>query len=102
MSGGKHREKGHRTERKLLNFIERFVFIPSAPLSRDCGNINSYVHGRDATPLIGEARMNGVSFKTLEDWYGKNGIHFLNGNHKSPVVVLPWETWIVLLKRSQP
>jgi Holliday junction resolvase len=111
MSGAKHRQKGDRVEREFVELHRALgVHTERVPLSgaslyqENGGDIDIYVHGRDAAPIIGEvkARKNGAGFKTLEGWLGENDIPFLKRNNASPMVVLPWETWAGLLKRGQP
>jgi hypothetical protein len=102
MSGAKHRQKGDRAEREI---VERHVALgihcERYPLSgasrfRDSGHdVDVYVLGRDTAPMVGEvkARKNGSGFAQLEKWLGEYQILFLRRNHADPLVVLPWSTY---------
>lgn len=111
MSGARHRQKGDRVEREIVALhVELGIHSERIPLSGasryqgNGGDIDVYVHGRAAAPIIGEvkARKDGSGFKTLEDWLGDNDILFLKRSNATPLVVLPWETWAALLKRGRP
>jgi hypothetical protein len=107
MSGAKHRQKGDRAEREI---VERHVTLgihcERYPLSgasrfRDSGHdVDVYVLGRYTTPMVGEvkARKNGSGFTQLEKWLGTYDLLFLRRNHADPLVLLPWSTWAALLE----
>lgn len=44
-----------------------------------------------------KARKDGSGFALVERWLGDNDMLFLRRNHKSPLVVLPWDTFRELL-----
>ena len=47
-----------------------------------------------------KARKDGAGFKTLERWLGTMSILFLRRNHKAPLVVLPWSTYVRLAQHT--
>jgi Holliday junction resolvase len=108
MSGARHRRKGDRIEREIVDqhlaigiHSER---VPLSGASRYKGNgadVDVYAFGRDEAPMVSEvkARKDGAGFTTLEKWLGENDALFLRRNHAPPLVVLPWRTWAALLAR---
>jgi hypothetical protein len=89
----RHQAIGVHAERYPLSGASRF---------RGSGHdVDLYVLGRDAAPLVGEvkARKNGSGFTQLEKWLGEYQILFLRRNHADPLVVLPWSTWTALLEK---
>jgi hypothetical protein len=109
MSGGvKHRQKGDRVERELVQrHIDIGVHAERYPLSsasrfRGSGHdIDVYALGRDAAPIVGEvkSRKNGSGFAQLEKWLGEYDALFLRRNNSDPMVLLPWSAWATLLER---
>jgi Holliday junction resolvase len=108
MSGARHRQKGGRIERELVDRHEALgVHAERYPLSgasrfRGSGHdLDIYVHGRDAAPLIAEvkARANGAGFTTLDRWLGEFDVLFLRRDRADPLVLLPWRAWAALLAK---
>ena len=92
----RHRELGLRAERVPLSGGARY---------REAGHdIDIYLDGPDSTPIIAEvkARKSGAGFVTLARWLGENDVLFLRQNNADPNAVLPWKTWVRLLKRGLP
>ena len=111
MSGARHRRKGDRVEREIVALhVELGIHSERVPLSgasryQDNGaDIDIYVHGRDAAPIIAEikARKSGDGFIQLERWLGENDALFLKRNNAVPLIVLPWATWAKLITRVRP
>jgi hypothetical protein len=108
MSGARHRRKGDRCEREIVErhkalgvHAERY---PLSGASRFRGldhDIDLYCFGKDEAPLVTEskARKSGAGFTTLEKWLGEFDALFLRRNHTDPLVVLPWRVWARLLER---
>lgn len=105
--GKMQRDKGARVERAIVNRHKDIgVHAARVPLSGAAGgaysgDVDLYVNGLDAAPLVSEvkARQNGAGFVTLERWLGENDALFLVRNRAEPVVVLPWSTWAKLVGR---
>lgn len=106
MSGAKHRRKGDRVEREIVQLFEELgVHAERYPLSgasrfRDSGHdLDIYLNGKDAAPFVAEvkARKNGGGFVQLERWLGDYDLLLLKRNRADPMVVLPWHTLINLL-----
>jgi hypothetical protein len=97
--GKASRDKGLRIEREI---IERFKAIgihaeryPLSGASRFRGeghDVDVYVFGPDAPPLVSEAkgRADGEGFKMLERWLGENDLLLLRKDRADPLVVMPW------------
>lgn len=49
-----------------------------------------------------KSRKNGAGFKTLEGWLGTCAMIFLRRNHAQPMVVMPWDTYVHLIKLIPP
>ena len=110
MSGARHREKGNRVEREIVELHKSInVHAERYPLSgasrfRDSGHdIDLYPFGREVAPLIAEvkARANGEGFVQLEKWLAEFDALFLRRNHSPPLVVLPWRVWAAILSKVQ-
>jgi Holliday junction resolvase len=108
MSGARHRRKGDRCERELVERHEALdVHAERYPLSgasrfRNSGHdVDIYVFGREEAPIIAEvkARKNGAGFVQLETWLGEFDLLFLRRDHADPLVLLPWRVWAALLTK---
>jgi hypothetical protein len=103
MSGRRSRDKGYRREVEIVD-LHRGLGIAGAhrvPLS---GAVAGYA-GDVKIPHLGatltgevKARAGGEGFKTLERWLGENDMLFLRRDRTTPLVVLPWGTYVRLLK----
>jgi Holliday junction resolvase len=111
VSGAKHRQKGDRIERELVDrhraigvHSERYPLSGASRFRGSGHDIDVYVFGRDATPLVAEvkARKDGGGFITLENWLGEFDALFLRRNNPEPMVVVPWKTWAALLAKVRP
>jgi Holliday junction resolvase len=108
MAGARHRQKGDRTERELVDrhkeiglHAERYP-LSGASRFRDSGHdVDLYPFGRDECPLVCEvkARKHGQGFAQLEKWLGDYDALFLRRNHADPLVLLPWRVWTALLEK---
>ena len=109
MSGARHRRKGDRLEREIVDrhrelgaHAERY---PSgASRFRGSGHdVDLYAFGRNEAPIVAEVkgRKNGAGFTTLEKWLGEFDVLFLRRNNADPLVVLPWRMWARLLERRR-
>jgi hypothetical protein len=110
MSGARHRRKGDRIERELVELHRALgVHAERYPLSgasrfRGAGHdVDVYVFGREAAPLVAEvkARKNGAGFTMLEGWLSEYDLLVLRRNNADPLIVLPWRTWAALLAKVQ-
>jgi Holliday junction resolvase len=108
MSGARHRQKGDRCERELVErhralgiHAERYPLSGSSRFRGSGHDLDIYALGRVAAPLIAEskARKSGEGFKQLEKWLGTYDVLFLRRNHADPLVLLSWSTWAALLER---
>jgi Holliday junction resolvase len=108
MSGARHRRKGGRCERELVERHEALgVHAERYPLSgasrfRNGGHdVDIYVLGREEAPIVAEvkARKNGAGFVQLETWLGEFDLLFLRRDHAAPLVLLPWRMWAALLTK---
>jgi len=108
VSGARHRRKGDRIERQLVQLhLDMGIHCERVPLSgasryRGSGHdIDVYPFGRDEAPIVGEVkcRKNGAGFAVLDKWLGEFDALFLRRDHAEPTVTLPWRTWAALLAR---
>jgi hypothetical protein len=106
--GKPSRDKGLRRERAIVEMhVKCGIHAERVPLSgaaRYRGNgadIDLYLRGRDAAPLVVEvkARGDGAGFKTLERWLGDNDALFLWRDRAGPMVLLPVRVWLELAQR---
>jgi hypothetical protein len=100
MSGARHRQKGDRIEREL---VERHSGASRFRGSGHDIDIYIYIFGRDDAPMVAEVkgRKSGAGFVTLEKWLGKYNALFLRRNNADPMILLPWSVWIRIMKRVQ-
>ena len=108
MSGAKHRQKGNHTEREIVDLHKSInVHAKRYPLSgasrfRGSGHdVDVYACGREQAPFVCEvkARKDGKGFVPLEKWLAEFDALFLRRNHSTPLVVLPWRTWVALVAK---
>lgn len=99
MAGKRSRDKGNRIEREIVNLHKDLGFqAERVPLSGAAGG--SYKGDMVVENLRAEvkARANGEGFKTIEGWLGENQLLFLRKNNAKPMIVMPWETYIMLME----
>ena len=108
MSGAKHRRKGDRTEREIVELhrelgirAERYPLSGATRFRGSGHDLDIYAHGQESAPLVAEvkARKDGNGFTTLERWMGEYDLLFLRRNHADPLVVVPWHVWAASLDR---
>jgi Holliday junction resolvase len=97
MSGARHRRKGSRVEREIVQ-AHRDIGIDAerVPLSGAArGSFSGDVVIKLNPELRGEvkARAGGAGFVTLERWLGTHDVLFLRRDRAEPIVVLPWSTY---------
>ena len=106
MSGVRHRRKGDRCERELVErhkalgiHAERYPLSGASRFRGSGHDIDIYAFGREEAPLIAEskARRNGGGFVQLERWLGEYDLLFLRRNNADPLDLLPWRIWAQLL-----
>jgi hypothetical protein len=107
MSGARHRRKGDRIEREIVEahravgvHAERYPLSGANRFRGSGHDIDIYAFGREAAPLVAEckARRNG-GFVQLERWLGEYDLLVLKRNYADPLVLLPWRAWACLLER---
>ena len=108
MSGARHRRKGDRIERELVDrhkalgiHSERYPLSGASRFRNSGHDVDVYAFGRDETPLVAEvkARANGAGFTQLEKWLGEFDALFLRRNNADPMIVLPWRVWAAMLEK---
>jgi Holliday junction resolvase len=108
VSGIRHRRKGDRVERELIQrhkeigvHGERYPLSGATRFRGSGHDIDLYPFGRAEAPLVAEskARRSGNGFVQLERWLGEYDALFLCRNNAQPMVLLPWRTWASLLAR---
>lgn len=106
MSGVKHKRKGSRIEREMVElFLEIGIHAERVPLSgaaRYKGNgadIDVYPFGIDEESWQFEVkgRKNGDGLRLPERWLGANDGLLFKRDRRKPLVVLPWESLEALL-----
>ncbi len=108
MSGSRHRRKGDRIEREIVDrHLAIGVYAERYPLSggsrfRGCGHdVDIYLFGHGAAPVVAEVkgRKNGAGFVTLEGWLGEHDAFFLRRNNADPLVLVPWRVRARIVER---
>jgi Holliday junction resolvase len=110
MSGARHRQKGDRVERELVErhtaigvHAERYPLSGASRFRGSGHDLDLYPFGCEEAPIVAEskARKNGEGFTQLETWLGESDVLFLRRNNADPMVVLPWRMWAALLAKIQ-
>jgi Holliday junction resolvase len=108
MSGARHRRKGDRIERELVQMhralglhCERVPLSGAARYQGNGADLDIYAFGRDEAPLVCEskARKSGAGFATVGNWLAEFDALFLKRNNADPLVVIPWRVWARILER---
>ena len=108
MSGARHRQKGDRIERELVErhkaigvHAERYPLSGASRFRGSGHDVDIYPFGQEEAPIVAEskARKNGAGFTQLETRLGEFDVLFLRRNHADPMIVLPWRTWAALLAK---
>src|SRR5260221_14697891 len=108
MSGARHRRKGDRIERELVDRhraigikAERYPLSGASRFRGSGHDVDVYALGPEEAPLIAEvkARKDGGGFVQLEKWLGEYDALFLRRNNADPLVLLPWRVWAALLAK---
>jgi Holliday junction resolvase len=108
MSGARHRRKGDRVEREIVEqhkaagiHAERYPLSGASRFRGSGHDLDIYAFGRDVAPLVAEckARKNGAGFVQPEKWLGDYDALFLRRNNALPMVLLPWRVWLALLEK---
>jgi Holliday junction resolvase len=108
MSGARHRQKGNRIERELVErhknigvHAERYPLSGASRFRGRSHDLDVYAFGPEEAPIVAEskARKNGGGFVQLERWLGDYDVLFLRRNNADPLLLMPWRTWAALLAR---
>lgn len=108
--GKSERDKGNRIEREIVEAHRKIgVWADRVPLSgavryRGEGHdVNIYPLGADEVAFSAEvkARASGAGFTMLEKWLADYDLLFLRRDRAEPLVVVPWNTWVTLMKYIQ-
>lgn len=111
MSGAKHRQKGDRAEREVVERhkklgikAERYPLSGASRFRGSGHDVDIYAFGTNEAPLVAEvkSRKTGAGFSMLERWLAEYDILFLRRNNADPMVVLPWRVWQRLLTGKEP
>lgn len=102
--GKASRDKGGRRERQVVNLL-RGLGLPArrVPLSGASegfeGDVEFALSTAQSHHLRAEVkgRKNAAGFKMVLNWLGENDALFLIADRSEPVVVLPWETFQILV-----
>ena len=109
MSGAKHRQKGDRVEREIVEAFkaagihsERYPLSGASRFRGSGHDIDVYPFGADQAPLVGEvkSRKSGNGFAMIEKWLGEYDFAVLKRNNAKPLVVLPWNV-LIRLRRGK-
>jgi Holliday junction resolvase len=110
MSGARHRQKGDRAEREIVDLhkgvgihAERYPLSGASRFRGSGHDVDIYPFGREAAPFVAEvkARKDGQGFAQLERWLDTYDLLFLRRNNADPLVVMPWRVWAAMLSKVQ-
>lgn len=109
MSGRRHRAKGNRIEREIVDRhtelgvrAERYPLSGASHFRGSAHDTDIYAFNGDDKPLKAEvkARASGQGFTLLEKWMNGADMLFLRRDNADPLVVLPWATYARFLQAS--
>ena len=98
--GKMSRDKGQRLEREIVHRLQE-AGIPAerVPLSGAAGgSYTGDILVADTYTAEVKARASGEGFATIDRWLGTNDMLFLRRDRQPPVVVLPWEQFVALMR----
>jgi Holliday junction resolvase len=110
MSGARHRRKGDRIEREIVDrhkalgtHAERYPLSGASRFRGSGHDIDVYLFGRDEAPLVCEVkgRKSGAGFATIEKWLAEFDGLFLRRNNADPLVLIPWRVWWRILEKMR-
>jgi Holliday junction resolvase len=108
MSGARHRQKGNKIEREIVErhkalgiHSERYPLSGASRFRGSGHDVDIYLFGPDEAPIVGEvkARKNGAGFATIESWLAEFDVLFLRKNSSDPLVLVPWRVWSRILQK---
>lgn len=108
MSGRRHRQKGDRVEREIVErhsamgiHAERYPLSGASRFRGSGHDVDIYLFGTGEAPIKAEVktRKDGAGFVTLENWIGEYDALFLRKDRAEPIVVVPWRVWAQLVER---
>ena len=102
MPGKRHREKGNRVERSIVNMHhDHGIHAERVPLSGQAGGSFSgdLVIACKYRAEV-KARKSGEGFATIERWLGDNDMLFLRRDRKPPIVVMGFEVYSEILNQA--
>lgn len=107
MSGAKHRQKGDRVEREIVELLkaagihsERYPYSGATRFRGKAHDLDVYLFGRDDLPATFEvkARKGGRGFKMLGMLESTDGL-FMVENYKKPKVSISWDLLLEIAAR---
>ena len=109
--GKASRDKGARRERQIVDLHrDNGIKAERVPLSgamrfrnTEKTDVDVYARGDEEAPFVCEvkARASGEGFKTLEAWLGEADALFLVRDRAAPMVVVPMDRWLELVKAAR-
>lgn len=109
--GKASRDKGARRERQIVDLHrDHGIKAERVPLSgamrfrnTEKTDVDVYARGDEEAPFVCEvkARASGEGFKTLEAWLGEADALFLVRDRAAPMVVVPMDRWLELVKAAR-
>jgi Holliday junction resolvase len=102
MSGARHRRKGDRIEREIVDrhktlgvHAERYPLSGASQFRGSGHDVDIYLFGADEASLVTEVkgRKKGGGFITIEAWLSGYDALFLRRDNADPLVLLPWRMW---------
>jgi len=97
------KQKGYRLERKIVELHKAAgIAAERMPLSGAAGGqfTGDIVIDNEWRGEI-KARKNGDGFKVLEKWLGNQDLLFLRRDRQEPLIVMPWSTYVHMLRRDE-
>ena len=98
------RRKGAEIEREIVRRHKEIGIHAErvAPLQAnkdsDSSDIDVYPDGKDNAPLCCEVKARKAMPKWLFEWLGENDALFIRPNGQAPFIVMPWDTYVRLVK----
>lgn len=98
MAGKKHREKGARFERSVVEAFNAFgMDAKRVPLSGAAAGFKGDVHFVcQGAPRVAECKSRKAGFKVLREWLGDNDILAIKDDRTEPLIVMRLSDYCIL------
>lgn len=98
MAGKKHREKGARFERAVVEALNSYnMNAKRVPLSGSAAGFKGDVHFESkGKPRVAECKSRKSGFKVIREWLGENDVLAIKDDRTEPLIVMRLSDYCIL------